>query len=98
MAMNAETVLFVAVPHAGSLSVQACLPLTQDRAVTLAAKDVGFFKTYQLAVRKPQFVPVVGIVAIKAPAARHVMQRGSDFLMHVQFSGVSVDRHALMAL
>ncbi len=74
MAMNTQAVLFVAVPHAGPFSVQARLPLAQDRAVALAAEDIGFFKAYQLAIREPKFVPVIGIVAVETPAVRHVFQ------------------------
>ncbi len=96
MAVYAKPVLFLAVPHTSPLAVQAGFPLAKYGAVALAAQVVRFIKTDQFAVRKPQFVPVIRIVAVETPAAGHVLQR--DVLMELQLSRVLVYGHALMAL
>jgi hypothetical protein len=96
MTAYAKIVRFIAVPHAGPLPMQAGLPFPQYDPVALAAENVGFFKFDQFAVREPQFVPVVRIVAIEAPALGHVLQ--NNVLMVRQLSRFFVGRHALMAL
>ena len=65
--MNAETVLFPAVPLAGSFAMDTGLPVPEDGAVALAAEVVGFLKGDRVAVGQPQPVPVVLIVAVQAP-------------------------------
>ena len=68
MAMDTETVHFFPVPFAGSLAVDAGFPVTEDRSVALAAEIVGFLKGDKVAVGQPQYIPVVRIMAVKAPA------------------------------
>jgi hypothetical protein len=40
MAMNTETILFLTVPLSRSLAVYACLPVTENITMTLAAKII----------------------------------------------------------
>ena len=58
VAMNAEPVLFFAVPAARPFPVQACLPFAQDRAVALPAEVIGFAERNKLAVGQPQRVAI----------------------------------------
>ncbi len=92
MAAYAEEILLFAVPASCSLAVEPRFPVAQDRAVALPAQDVRFLEFDLLAVCEPEFVPVVRIVAVKAPPARHVFQ--NDVLMHAQLALFPVSRHA----
>ena len=97
MAVNAEEILFFAVPHPGLLAVQTGLPLAEYGAEALSAEVVGFLEFHQLSIGESERVPVVRIVAVKTPSAGHVMQ--DDILVHhFQFSRGPVDRHTLVAL
>ncbi len=65
--------------------------------MALSAQVIRLFERYDFPVRKPERVTVIGIVAVKAPPARHVVQH--DVLMHhLELSGSPVYRHALVAL
>jgi hypothetical protein len=97
MTVNAEKILFFAVPHPGSFTVETCLPLAEYGAVALPAEVVGFLEFYQLSIGESERIPVIRIVAVKTPSAGHVMQ--DDILVHhLQFSRGPVDRHTLVAL
>ncbi len=41
--------------------------------MALATEIIGFLKFDDLAVREPQGIPVVGIVAVETPPSRHVV-------------------------
>ncbi len=97
MTVDAEPVLLLSVPHAGPFAMQTRLPLAKYRAMALAAEFVGFVKTHQLAVRKPQFITVIWVVTVKAPATGHVFQH--DVQMHLlKLPRPPVYRHSLVAL
>jgi len=97
MTVDAEPVLLLPVPAAGPFAMQTGLPLAEYRAVALAAEFVGFVKIDQLTVRKPQFVTIVRVVTVKAPAAWHMFQH--DVLMHLfKLSRSPVYRHSLVTL
>ena len=65
--------------------------------MALAAEIVRFLEANDFSVREAQGIPVVRIVAIKAPAAGHVLEL--DVLMHTfEFSRCTVHRHPLVAL
>ena len=84
--------------HWPVLSCRGALPSSpQYSAVALAAEVIRLPKTDQFAVCEPEFVPVVGIMAVEAPSVRHVPQRYllMDLLELPRFS---VGRHALMTL
>ena len=97
VAAYAEIVLFLTVPAPGPFAVESVLPLPEDRAVALPAEVVGFFELDDLAVCESQGGPVVRVMAVKAPASRHVLE--NDVLMHhLEFAGGPVDRHVRMTL
>lgn len=97
MAVYAEQILFFAVPHARSFAVQSGLPFPKYCTMALSAEVIGLTELHDFTVRQPEGVAVVRVMAIKAPAAWHVMQ--SDILVHhFQLSRRFICRHALMTL
>ena len=68
MTMNAETIGLFAVPLAGSLAMDAGLPVPEYGAVTLAAEIVRFLERDELTVCQPQLVTVIQVMAVQAPA------------------------------
>lgn len=99
VAAYAEIVLFLTAPAPGPFAVESVLPFPQDRAVALPAEVVGLFECNKLAICEPQDVPVVRVVAVKAPASRHMLKRVADILMHhLELAGGPVDRHAGMTI
>ena len=97
VAAYAEIVLFLTVPAPGPFAVESVLPLPKDRAMALSAEVVGLLKLHNFAVSEPQCVPVVRVMAVKAPASRHMLE--NDVLMHhLELAGGPVDRHAGMTL
>ena len=95
--VDAEAVLFFSVPHSCSLAMETGLPFTQYYAVTLTAEVVRFLEPNDRPIGESQRIPVIGIMAVKAPSAGHMVE--DDILMHpLELSRLSVYRHTLMTL
>jgi len=56
------------VPEADSLSMNSDSPIAVNRPMALAAQARRFFKWNRRAIDKAQNVPILGVVAIKAPS------------------------------
>ena len=72
--MGAEQVQFFTVPLADSPAVNAYLPVAINRAVTLAAKPVGFLKRNIFSGYEMQCVSFIGTVAVEAPHPFSMLQ------------------------
>jgi hypothetical protein len=68
--------------------------------VALAAEVVGFLKGDQVAVGQPQYIPVIRIMAVKAPALlTGMVEHFRNFNMLVfQYPSFRIDVHIRMAL
>jgi hypothetical protein len=97
MAVYTEPVFLFAVPHPGPFPMESHFPITKHRPVALGTKIIRLLEAHHFAVCEPQGVPVVRVVAVKAPSARHMLQH--DLLVHLfKFPLFPVHRHPLMAL
>jgi hypothetical protein len=67
MAMHAEAVKFLPIPFARSFPVHPGLPVTENGPMALSAEKIGFLKLYQSAINQSKPIPVIRIVAGKAP-------------------------------
>jgi hypothetical protein len=98
VAVSAKQILFLTVPEASSLAVDAYFPVAVLIAMTLTAKPVRFGKGDDLSRDKTQGVPVVEIVTVQAPALPFGVVK-DDVLMHVyEFASLRVWHHVSMAI
>jgi len=83
MAVGAEKVGPLATRKVSRpLPMKPGLPVSENVSMTFAAESVAFGKLDQFPVEEPQFIPVLGIVTIKAPPhALRVVQHDIDMLV-----------------
>ena len=100
MTVHAKPVQFLAVPFAGPFAVDPRFPVPEYGAMALAAEVVGFFKGDEVTICQPQFVPVIRVVAVKAPSlfAGMVEHLGNFHMFIFQLPSFGVDFHVSMAV
>lgn len=73
MAMGAEEVGLVAIPFAGSPSVDTSSPITVFLSMALSTEAVGLFEGHRHAAGQVELVPVVRVMTIQTPTVVLVM-------------------------
>lgn len=92
MAVDTQSVGFLSVPLTGAPAMDACLPVPENGAVTLAAEVIGLLETHEPAAGQPQDIPIIGVVAIQAPPFFLVVVDDLDLLVHIlQDTALGID-------
>jgi hypothetical protein len=69
MAVSAEKVgSFATHKVSYPFPMDACLPISVDVSVTFAAEPVTFCKIDEFPVIKPEFIPILSVVAVQTPS------------------------------
>jgi hypothetical protein len=75
------------------------LPIPEDGPVALTAQQVRFLEADEFAVDQPEHIPVVRVVAVKAPPLRFVVVNDLDLLVEIfQFTPLGIDIHILVTV
>jgi hypothetical protein len=99
MAVGAEIVSPLAAPEiSGPFPMDACLPVSVDIPVTLAAEPVTLGEIDELTVVKPEFIPVFCLMAIDAPSKVFTMMKDDIRMLVFEFPFFPIDLHRGMTV
>ena len=79
-------------------SVDSRPPVPVDISVTFTAEPVAFSELYQRPVEEPQFIAILGIMAIQTPPHGFRMVQPDIRMFVLEFSFFAIDFHAGMAV
>ena len=98
VAMDTEQVLLVTIPVAGTLAMDAHLPVAELVAVALAAQTIRLGKIDQFAGDQSQLVTIIKVVAVRAPALAFGMMQDNFFMIVGQDPPFRIGLHVGMTL
>ena len=78
--------------------VDACLPVSVNRAVTFATESVTFSEVDQLSIIETELISISGIMAIETPSHRLGVMQLDIRMLFVQLSLLRIDLHGGMAV
>jgi hypothetical protein len=100
VAVGAEIISPLAWPGKIShpLSMKASLPIFIDISMAFATEAIAFCEVDQISVIKPQFVPILRIMAVEAPSHRFGMMKLDIRVLFFQDPLLSIYFHGRMAV
>lgn len=78
--MHAQQILFLSIPGTGALAVFSRLPVPQFVSMALAAQPERLAKIHRSATGKPQYIALLGVMAVQAPAVLCVMFENNSLM------------------